>query len=128
MLVGLAMALAGASAQEGPAQAPQTVPAPTPPKPPAAFTPCAACHATAAGRVSPVGPNLFGVVGRVSGTVRSSLSSPAMKKAAIVWDEKKLDAYLAAPLTLVPGTAMPNTPVKDPAIRREIIAYLLSLK
>ena len=125
MAVGLAAALAGTLPALAQGEAPKAT---APSKPPAAFTPCAACYATAAGRLSPVGPNLFGVVGRLSGTVRSSLASPAMKKAAITWNAEKLDAYLAAPLALVPGTAMPNTPVKDPAVRKEIIAYLMTLK
>lgn len=99
-----------------------------PPKPPASFVQCAGCHATVKGRVSPVGPNLFGVVGRRSGTVKSSLSSPAMAKAKIVWSEDRIDAYLAAPQTVVPGTAMATMPVKDPETRKELVAYLATLK
>jgi hypothetical protein len=32
--------------------------------------------------------------------------SPAMKRSKIVWDEKTLDRFLAAPLKVVPGTTM----------------------
>ena len=98
------------------------------PKPPAAFTTCATCHATVAGRPSPMGPNLFGVAGRVSGTVPKFNYSPAMKKAAIKWDAATLDALIAGPRAAVPGTIMPDLPVKDAAKRNEIVSYLLSLK
>ena len=98
------------------------------PEPPAAFGKCSGCHATVADRASPGGPNLFGIGGRVSGTLPRAIYSAAMKKAAIVWDEQSLDAFIANPGAAVPGNTMFSVPEKDEAARKEIVAYLLSLK
>jgi cytochrome c len=39
-----------------------------------------------------------------------------------------LDAYLAAPRAVVPGTKMAYAGVKDPSKRADVIAYLDTLK
>lgn len=82
---------------------------------------CAACHSVAP-NARGVGPNLAGVVGRKAGTATYNYS-PAMQKAGLVWNAANLDAYLAAPRKVVPGTKMLiGTPAAGD--RREIIAYL----
>ena len=47
-----------------------------------------------------------------------------MRTSDIVWDEETLDALIANPQSVVPGTNMYFRGVPDPADRAHIIAYL----
>ena len=87
---------------------------------------CMACHATKPG-VEGAAPSLAGVVGRVSGTEPGFSYTPAIKGAHVTWTAAKLDTFLGGPAKMIPGTAMPIT-LPDPAQRRDVIAYLASLK
>ncbi len=82
---------------------------------------CAACHALAFDRV---GPRHCGLFGRRAGSVQGFAYSPAMKQSAIVWDEKALDRFLAAPMKAIPGTTMTYDGVPDRRERADLIAYL----
>ena len=64
---------------------------------------CSVCHATEPG-VNKIGPSLAGVFGRKSGTEAGFDYSPALKAAAIMWDEKTLDQSfkILAPTFTVP--------------------------
>jgi cytochrome c len=44
------------------------------------------------------------------------------------WDEAALDAYLAAPSKIVPGTKMAFAGVSDAAKRKALIEYLKAQK
>jgi len=92
----------------------------------AAFAVCAMCHSDFAGKNN-IGPSLFGVVGRTAGTVPGFKYSTAMK-AAGAWTPARLDAFIASPKAVVPGTAMPYAGLKDAAKRADIVAYLATLK
>src|SRR5262245_66291142 len=58
---------------------------------------CAVCHSFAKGEPNKIGPNLFGVVGRMSATAPGYMYSPAMTNAKLSWDGKTLNEYLAGP-------------------------------
>lgn len=88
---------------------------------------CAACHAAVPGK-NLVGPSLYGIVGRVSGSVEGFHYSAANKAAGIKWDAAKLDPYLLSPKTVVPGTIMTYAGLKDDTKRADLIAYLETLK
>jgi cytochrome c len=51
-----------------------------------------------------------------------------MKNSGIVWTEKSLDAYLAAPQKFVPGNIMPFPGIENDQARADLIAYLGTLK
>lgn len=85
------------------------------------YTRCFACHALDRDRT---GPRHCGLFGRKAGSVPGFEYSEAMKKSGIVWNEKTLDVFLANPTKTVPGTFMGYDGVKDPAERRDLIAYL----
>jgi cytochrome c len=81
---------------------------------------CTGCHAMTADRE---GPRLQGVYGRTSGTVAGFDYSPALKKAAILWNETTLEQWLTDPDTLVPGNNM-EFHVAKPDERRDLVQFL----
>jgi len=87
---------------------------------------CAICHTSEAGK-NKIGPSLFGVVGRVSGTAAAFNYSTAMKNAHITWTTENLDKYLNDPRGVVPGNKMAFAGVKNADQRKDIIEYLGSL-
>ncbi|MGQ0577946.1 MAG: c-type cytochrome [Betaproteobacteria bacterium] len=87
---------------------------------------CFGCHGDKE-TVQNVGPSLVGVLGRRAGTVAGTPYSRKLYEAAIVWDEKSLNRYLASPWDAVHGTIMP-VGVHDPRQRDDIIAYLQTLR
>lgn len=94
--------------------------------PEGAFASCAACHGPAA--AANPGPDLRGVMGRPAGRVPGFRYSRAMRNARIVWDAATLDAFLANPQAVVPGTTMPYAGEPDAGRRAEIIAALAALQ
>jgi cytochrome c len=73
------------------------------------------------------GPSLIGVVGRKAGSVPGYAYSDAIKASGLVWTPAELDRFLQGPKKLAPGTAM-EVIVPDPGQRRDLIAYLASLR
>ncbi|MFT4075800.1 MAG: PQQ-dependent sugar dehydrogenase [Asticcacaulis sp.] len=91
---------------------------------------CALCHDASPAMARLQGPPLFGVVGRTIGGAVGFDYSSALKTAHArgeKWNESSLDAFLADPQTAMPGSKMPVN-VPDPTERRNLIAYLTSLK
>lgn len=84
---------------------------------------CGICHAVDLPHTV-FGPHLVDVFGREAGSVRGYRYSYAMRTSGIVWDEEALDALIANPQGLIPGTNMYFRGVPDPAERAHIIAYL----
>lgn len=83
---------------------------------------CAACHAIGTNRT---GPQHCGLFGRRAGTAPGFDGySPALRASGIVWDERSLDRFLAAPMQAVAGTSMGYAGVKDAGERADLIAWL----
>lgn len=76
----------------------------------AIYARCQACHALAFDRV---GPRHCGLLGRHAGSLPDYGYSAALKRSAIVWDDKSLDRFLAAPMKAVPGTSMTYDGIPD---------------
>jgi len=91
-----------------------------------AFQQCAECHSPGASDGN--GPGLKGVVGRRAGGKDGFIYSPALKKAGFAWDEKTLDAFLADPRAVVPGTTMAYGGDADARERADLVAYLKTLR
>jgi cytochrome c len=91
----------------------------------AKFALCASCHSITPGGPNMTGPHLHGVVGRKAGAVADYNYSDAIKNAGFVWDAARLDTWIAAPRTMLPGTKMSFVGLKDPKDRTDMIAYLM---
>jgi cytochrome c len=87
---------------------------------------CGICHSVAAG-VNGIGPTLFGVIGRRSGSVPNFNYTADHKKLDVTWDAATLDKYLANPRAMVPDTSMIYAGLKNDAERADLIAYLETL-
>lgn len=91
------------------------------------FQRCVACHSVDPRERGLQGPNLAAVVGRRAGAQPGFEYSPAMRAAGargLVWTEAALDRFLADAERVVPKTEMFTPPLRDPAQRRALIAYL----
>lgn len=98
----------------------------TAPRRPAAFAQCAGCHSTEPGK-NLFGPSLAGISKRRAASLPGYAYSPALKKSGITWNAKSLDRWLTAPQKAVPGTRMPLGGVQDPATRKALVDYLLTI-
>lgn len=88
------------------------------------FNRCKACHnLTATGR-SRMGPNLDGLFGRQAGTYEDYKYSKALAEADFVWTEEKLDAWLVAPRSFLPGNKMAFAGLRKDQDRKDLMAYL----
>ncbi len=91
------------------------------------FLKCKACHTIDKGGAHRIGPNLWGVIGRVAGTQQGFKYSMAMidfGKGGKRWDVATLDAYLEKPRSVVPKSRMVFVGLKDAQQRADLIAYL----
>lgn len=85
---------------------------------------CRTCHSMAPGD-SRLGPSLAGVVGAKAGAQPGYNYSPALKGAALTWDEKTLDAFIANPEAVAAGNNMkPFGGIGSAEERAKIIAFL----
>lgn len=91
-----------------------------------AFGQCAACHTIGAGGQSLAGPNLHGIIGRAVASNPRFGYTQALIDHGGRWNAVRMDAWLAAPAGVVPGTRMAFAGVRDPMERADLIAYLQS--
>ena len=86
---------------------------------------CRTCHIVREGD-NRLGPNLYKIVGRKAGSLPDyARFSSAMKEAGFVWDEAKLDRFIANPDEVVPGNSMkPYGGLSSSDDRKKIVAYL----
>ena len=89
------------------------------------FNKCKVCHFLEKDGIHRIGPNLYGVFGRTSGTVAGYKFSKAMRKAGITWNQETLGLYLKKPKNYIPGTKMAFVGLDDPDDVRDVIAYIL---
>jgi cytochrome c len=85
---------------------------------------CRTCHIVREGD-NRLGPNLHKIVGRKAGSLPDYAFSSAMKEAGFIWDEEKLDRFIANPDEVVPGNSMkPYGGLPSSEDRKKIIAFL----
>lgn len=91
------------------------------------FALCRSCHVLDEG-VNRVGPSLYNVVGRASGSVAGYSYSDANKNSGVTWTTDVLFEYLEDPKGFMPGTKMAFPGIKDAQDRANLVAYLESTK
>ena len=94
------------------------------------FKKCAACHTLSPDGKAKLGPDLYGVIGRTTGTAEGFDYSDVMVKAGEdghVWTEEELSTFLESPKKMFPGTKMTFVGLKKPEERADVIAYIASV-
>jgi cytochrome c2 len=89
---------------------------------------CAACHTLNQGGTTRVGPNLFGIGERGIASLPGYNYSAALKGHQGNWEPQQLDAFLKSPRGYAPGTYMTFPGISSDRDRRDVVAYLESLK
>jgi cytochrome c len=88
---------------------------------------CLSCHNFDKGAGAKVGPNLYGVVGRVKATFPGFAYSDAFKKLSGPWSYEDLDKFLTTPGAFAAGTKMTFAGLPSGEERADVIAYLRSV-
>ena len=89
---------------------------------------CRTCHTTREDD-NRLGPNLHMIIGRKAGSLPHYNYSNAMKGAGFIWDEEKLEQFIAHPDDVVPGNNMkPYGGLTSAEDRTRVIAFLRSMK
>lgn len=83
---------------------------------------CGGCHRAADGSQHLIGPDLGGVLGRSVGSVGET--SPALRALGGAWTAAKLEAFIASPNAMAPGTRMTFPGLPDAAQRKAIVDFL----
>jgi cytochrome c len=88
---------------------------------------CRTCHTIKEGD-NRQGPYLYKIIGRKAGSLPNYNYSSAMKGAGFVWDEQKLERFIANPDEVVPGNNMkPYSGLASTDDRAKVIAFLQSV-
>lgn len=86
---------------------------------------CRTCHTIENGD-NRLGPNLYNIIGRKAGSLRDYNYSSAMKSAGFIWDEKKLEHFIASPDEVVPGNNMkPYSGLASAEDRKKVVSFLV---
>lgn len=89
-----------------------------------AYARCRTCHTLGKDGRHRVGPNLWGLFGKTSGTSGGFSYSKAMKEAAIIWNEQNISDYIESPKSFMPGNKMVFIGLKRQTDRDNLIIYL----
>jgi cytochrome c len=88
---------------------------------------CRTCHSTKEND-NRLGPHVRGIVGRKAGSLPNYAYSSAMRGANFIWDEEKLERFIANPEETVPGNGMkPYGGLPSAESRAKLIAFLKTL-
>ncbi len=90
------------------------------------FRLCQSCHTLAQGAPHLVGPNLYGLFQRRTGTAPDYVYSDALRQADMSWTPARLDDWLANPRGFLPGNKMSFAGVRKPEDRVAVIAYIMT--
>ena len=87
---------------------------------------CTACHQIAADGKNMIGPNLWGVIGRNSGSISDYKYSKAMIAHGKEWSFEEMNSYLIKPQAHIKGTKMAFAGLRKEKDRASVILYMNS--
>ena len=86
---------------------------------------CSVCHTLSPDGRRRAGPTLFGVFGRMAGTLEGYPYSQALLDSDIIWDETTINRLFAeGPDIVTPGTKMPVQRMKNPKDLSDLVTFL----
>jgi len=86
---------------------------------------CSVCHTLDPDGKRRAGPTLFGVFGRMAGTLEGYPYSKALLDSQIVWNEASINRLFdEGPDVVTPGTKMPIQRMKSAKDRQDLVEYL----
>ena len=88
------------------------------------FKKCAACHSIAEGGANKIGPALWGVIGRKSGSVADYKYSKALAAHGKNWSFEEMNGFLIKPKDWIKGTKMSFAGLKNAKDRAAVILYM----
>ena len=88
------------------------------------FKKCAACHSIVKGGKNNIGPALYNVVGRQSGSIADYKYSKALLTHGKAWSFEELNGYLLKPAKWIKGTKMAFAGLRKEKDRASVIKYL----
>jgi len=88
------------------------------------FKKCTACHSIAQGGKNKIGPKLYNVVGRATGSISDYKYSKALASYAKEWTFEELNGFLIKPTAWIKGNKMGFAGLKKDEDRASVILYL----
>ena len=88
------------------------------------FKKCAACHSIKEGGANKIGPALWGVLGRSSGSIPDYKYSKAMAAHGKNWSFEEMNSFLIKPKDWIKGTKMSFAGLKNAKERAAVILYM----
>ena len=88
------------------------------------FKKCAACHSVKEGGANKIGPALWSVLGRPSGSVPGYKYSKAMAAHGKNWSFEEMNGFLIKPKDWIKGTKMSFAGLKNAKDRAAVILYM----
>ena len=88
------------------------------------FKKCAACHSISKGGGNKIGPALWGVIGRQSGSVDGYKYSKAIASHGKTWSFDEMNGFLIKPKDWIKGTKMSFAGLSSAKDRAAVILYM----
>ena len=90
------------------------------------FKKCTACHMIATGGKNMIGPNLWGVLGRKTGSVSDYKYSKALAAYGKEWTFTEMNGFLIKPSAYIKGTKMAFAGLRNEKDRASVILFMNS--
>ena len=88
------------------------------------FKKCLSCHSIAKEGKNKIGPKLFGVLGRQTGSISDYKYSKAMASHGKIWSLDEMNSFLIKPKDWIKGTKMSFAGLKKAKDRAAVILYM----
>ena len=90
------------------------------------FKKCSACHMVASDGKNMIGPKLWGVIGRKTGSISDYKYSKALASYSKEWSFEEMNGFLIKPASYIKGTKMAFAGLRKEKDRASVILFLNS--